>query len=119
MAIVKLHHVQVSCPKGGEDLARAFYGDTLGLAEVPKPPVLATRGGVWFEGGDFQVHIAVEEPFAPAKKAHPAFVVDDVDAAAADVEAAGHLVIWDDSIPGLRRFHTVDGHGNRVEIQSA
>lgn len=115
---MRLHHVQVSLPRGGEDVARAFYAGVLGLAEIPKPPVLAARGGVWFEGPDFQVHLGVEEPFAPAHKAHPAFAVDDVDAVAARVAAAGHLVTWDDAIPGLRRFHTTDGHGNRVEVQS-
>ncbi|MGZ4428322.1 MAG: VOC family protein [Nocardioidaceae bacterium] len=113
---MKLHHVQVSCPAGGEDAARRFYGDALGIPEVEKPPVLAARGGCWFRGDGVEVHVGVEEGFAPARKAHPAFLVDDVDAVAAAVEAGGFPLRWDGDFPGYRRFHTADGNGNRVEI---
>ncbi len=87
--MIALHHVQVACPPGGEDAARAFYADGLGLLEVEKPAGLRGRGGVWFraydEGGAVaaELHVGVEEPFVPARKAHPAFVVDDLDAMAA------------------------------------
>ena len=113
---MRLHHVQISCPVGGEDRARAFYAGALGMTEVAKPPVLAARGGVWFRSDGVEVHIGVEEPFAPARKAHPAFSVDDLDAVAAAVAAAGFPVAWDDDLPGYRRFYTADGNGNRVEI---
>ena len=117
---MRLHHVQVSCPAGGEQVARAFYGAVLGLPEVDKPPALAARGGVWFRGqgssAGVEVHVGVEEPFRPAGKAHPAFLVDDIDAVAASCASAGRPVQWDSSFPGYRRFHTADGHGNRVEI---
>lgn len=113
---MKLHHVQVGCPRGGEARARAFYGAVLGLSEVPKPPALATRGGVWFRDRDVEVHVGVEEPFAPARKAHPAFYVDDIDLVADAVAAAGFAVAWDEDFPGYRRFYTTDGNGNRVEI---
>jgi catechol 2,3-dioxygenase-like lactoylglutathione lyase family enzyme len=113
---MKLHHVQVSCPPGGEDAARAFYAGALGLTEVAKPPVLAARGGVWFRDPGVEVHVGVEAEFAPARKAHPAFVVDDLDAVAAAVRAAGYPVAFDDDFPGHRRFYTADGAGNRVEV---
>ena len=115
---MRLHHVQVSCPAGGEDVARAFYGAALGLPEVAKPPVLAARGGCWFRGDGVEVHVGVEEPFAPARKAHPAFVVDDLDAVAAALTAAGFEVDQRerDTFEGYRRFHTHDGAGNRVEV---
>ena len=90
---------------------RAFYGGVLGMREVEKPPALAARGGVWFE----QLHVGVEEEFRPARKAHPAFVVDDLDALAArlgDVE-------WDDALPGTRRFYARDPWGNRLEFVEA
>ena len=74
-----LHHVQVACPRGGESAVRAFYGDVLRLEEVAKPPQLATRGGVWFRGTGYELHVGVEEPFSPAQKAHPAFLVEDLD----------------------------------------
>jgi catechol 2,3-dioxygenase-like lactoylglutathione lyase family enzyme len=116
---VRLHHVQVSCPPGGEDAARAFYGDALGIPEVAKPPVLAARGGCWFRGEGVEVHVGVDEAFVPAGKAHPAFIVDDIDTTAVRLDDAGFPVTWDDDFPGYRRFHTVDGNGNRVEVLAA
>jgi len=113
---MRLHHVQVACPRGGEDAARRFYRDALGIPEVPKPPVLAARGGCWFRGAGVEVHVGVEEPFTSARKAHPAFLVDDIDAVADRVASAGFEVSWDDDFPGHRRFYTADGAGNRVEL---
>jgi predicted enzyme related to lactoylglutathione lyase len=78
--------------------------------------VLAARGGVWFRQPGLELHVGVEDGFVPARKAHPAFVVDDIAAVARDVEAAGFPVAWDDDLPGFRRFHTADGAGNRVEL---
>ena len=115
---MRLHHVQVSCPAGGEHAARRFYRELLGLPEVGKPPALAVRGGCWFRGPDVEVHVGVEEPLRPARKAHPAFVVrrEELDALADRLVAAGHPVDWDDDLPGYRRFYTADGSGNRVEL---
>ncbi|WP_026163468.1 VOC family protein [Kribbella catacumbae] len=114
---MRLDHVQVSCPPGGEEVARAFYRDALGMTELEKPPLLAARGGCWFKDGTAEVHVGVEENFSPALKAHPALAVDDLDALAETLLAKGYPVKWDnDTIPGRRRFHTADGHGNRVEI---
>jgi catechol 2,3-dioxygenase-like lactoylglutathione lyase family enzyme len=115
---MRLHHVQVSCPPGGEPGARRFYGVLLGLTEVDKPEPLRARGGVWFRQDGVELHVGVEEGFVPARKAHPAFAVGDVAGVAETVGAAGHPVSWNDAIPGLRRFHTQDAHGNRVEIQA-
>jgi catechol 2,3-dioxygenase-like lactoylglutathione lyase family enzyme len=121
---VRLHHVQVACPPGGEDAARRFYVDALGLTEVDKPADLVARGGCWFRAYDgsgavaAELHVGVEDPFAPARKAHPAFVVDDVDAVASRLRELGFEV--DESqrttFPGHLRLHTFDGHGNRVEV---
>lgn len=114
--VMRLHHVQLSCPVGGEDVARRFWGAGLGLPEVAKPPALAARGGVWFRGEGVEVHVGVEEPFWPARKAHPALLVDDPDAVAARLAALGCPVRWDGALPGYRRFYTADGHGNRIEL---
>jgi catechol 2,3-dioxygenase-like lactoylglutathione lyase family enzyme len=107
-----LDHVQVAAPPGCEDAARTFYGDLLGLVEVEKPEPLRGRGGVWFE----QLHIGVEPDFAPARKAHPALRVEDLDGLAERLRAAGAQVQWDDALPGVRRFYTADPWGNRVEL---
>ena len=118
---MRFHHVQVSCPPGGEPVARRFYAEALGIPEVDKPPVLAARGGCWFRGAAVEVHVGVEESFVPAAKAHPAFLVEaaELDALAVRLEAAGFPVRWDPDFPGHRRFYTADGHGNRVELLAA
>lgn len=116
---MRLHHVQVCCPPGGEEAARAFYAGALGIPEVAKPPVLAARGGCWFRGEAVEIHVGVEQAFSPATKAHPALLVDDIDTVAARLERAGFPVTWDDAFPGYRRFYTADGSGNRVEVLAA
>ncbi|HHU08676.1 MAG TPA: glyoxalase [Intrasporangiaceae bacterium] len=119
MAALGLHHVLIAAPAGSEDALRGFYGDLVGLVEIPKPPLLAARGGVWFQVGDQELHCGVESEFVPARKAHPCLVVDDLDALAGRVAASGGKVTWADEIPGVRRFHTNDPVGNRVEFQAA
>lgn len=117
-----LHHVQLACPAGSEGALRAFYGGLLGLAEVAKPPVLAARGGVWFRGPGVELHLGVEPDFRPARRAHPALLVDGaagsggLDGLAGRLEAAGHPVTWDPNLPGYRRFHCADPNGNRLEL---
>jgi catechol 2,3-dioxygenase-like lactoylglutathione lyase family enzyme len=115
---VKLDHVQLAGPPGCEDRARAFYGDVLGLAELPKPEPMRASGGVWFKLAAGELHVGIEDPFAPARKAHPALRVDpsELDSFAERLQAAGALVDWDDRYPGVRRFYTADPFGNRIEI---
>ena len=135
-----LHHVQIAAPAGSEDLLRGFYG-ALGFTEVAKPALLAVRGGCWFtlasgtsgtsgaaelhvDTGAAELHVGIEDPFTPARKAHPAFDVGaDLDAVAARAVAAGATVTWADPaewagshLVGLRRFHTHDPVGNRLEM---
>lgn len=118
--ITGIDHVQVAIPRGTEDDARGFYGELLGMTEVPKPAALAARGGCWFTAGSAVVHLGVEEPFTPARKAHPALLVTDLDALQGRLAAAGYdCVRSDGEIPGVERFHTRDPFGNRIEFQQA
>lgn len=112
-------HVQLACPPGSEDASRAFYRDVLGLSEVPKPPALADRGGCWFRGGGIELHLGVEADFRPARKAHPGIVVAHLEGLADRLRATGREATIDDAeIPGRRRFHVHDPHGNRLEFLS-
>lgn len=106
--------MQVAAPPGCEPAARRFYGELLGLRELEKPGPLRERGGVWFAVGAQQLHVGVEEAFAPARKAHPALRADDLESLAQRLEDAGHPVRWDDAVPG--RFFTDDPFGNRLEL---
>jgi catechol 2,3-dioxygenase-like lactoylglutathione lyase family enzyme len=119
MSILGIDHVQVAAPAVCEAEARAFYGDLLGLEEVPKPEALRANGGCWFRAGEQELHVGVDDPFAPARKAHPGFVVSDLDAFAERLRAVGIAVIPDDAIPGTKRFHAADPFGNRLEFREA
>ena len=119
--IAGVHHVQVAAPPDCEDVARAFYGAFLRLPEIEKPPVLAVRGGCWFQVGAGELHVGIENAFRPALKAHPALLVDSTGALeelAKSLTAAGVELRWADDaeIPSQRRFHVSDPWGNRVEL---
>lgn len=117
MKILSIDHVQLAMPAGEEEKARAFFVDLLGFTEIPKPPDLAKRGGAWFQSGDVQLHLGVEADFRPARKAHPAFLVEDLNALITRVQDAGYET--DTSQPpldGYRRAHIFDPFGNRIEL---
>ncbi len=115
-AISGIDHIQLAMPAGEEAKARAFYGDLLGLCEVAKPAILAPHGGVWFEGPGVQLHLGIDLDFRPAKKAHPAFLVDDLDDFRTHLETAGHATVGAQALEGYHRCHTHDPFGNRIEL---
>lgn len=119
MKVIGLDHVQLAMPRGGEEAARSFYHQVLGLTELEKPPQLAARGGVWFTCGVLQLHLGVEDEFRPAKKAHPALIVKQLDSLLAQLREAGFEAIDDVSIPEVRRAFTADPFGNRIELIEA
>jgi len=115
--ILSIDHVQIAMPAGEEEKARAFYMHLLGFTEIPKPPELADRGGAWFLSGNVQLHLGVEPDFHPARKAHPAFIVDDLDALLEKIQTSGCEI--DTSQPpldGYKRAHVFDPFGNRIEL---
>lgn len=114
--VLRIDHILIAMPPGREDEARAFYHGILGLAEKVKPPQLAARGGCWFESGSFQVHLGVEKNFIPARKAHPAFIVEDLAGMVTKAKRAGYQVTADEPIEGYDRRHVDDPFGNRIEL---
>ena len=119
MPVKSIDHVLLAMPAGREAEARAFYQGMLGIPEVKKPAVLTKRGGCWFEQGALKIHLGVEADFRPARKAHPALRVADLDGLAARLAADGRPVRWDDDIAGRRRFFSEDPVGNRIEFIAA
>lgn len=111
-----LDHLQIAMPRGEEAAARAFYAGVLGLEEVPKPAVLAGRGGCWFAGHGISLHLGVEDDFRPARKAHPAFLVEGLGDLVARCRAAGAEVTDDDALPTHARVFVFDPFGNRIEL---
>jgi catechol 2,3-dioxygenase-like lactoylglutathione lyase family enzyme len=117
MPILSLDHVQLAIPVGGEDRAREFYSGILGLLEVEKPASMAERrNSIWFAAGAANVHLGIEADFHPAKRAHPALVVEGLDEILASCERAGLPTKPDTSFNGFRRFHVFDPFGNRLEL---
>lgn len=117
--ITGIDHVQLAMPVGAEDIARRFYSGVLGLAEIPKPAILAVRGGAWFQCGAAQLHLGADSDFQAAKKAHPALIVSDFDALAARLAASGVALKAEDEVGGRRRATIADPFGNRVELIAA
>jgi catechol 2,3-dioxygenase-like lactoylglutathione lyase family enzyme len=103
-------------PAGRESDARKFYQGILGIPETIKPPNLAARGGCWFEDGELKIHLGVEKNFAPARKAHPAFIVDDLAGLEAALVKAGYAVSHDAPLEGYDRIFVDDPFGNRIEL---
>ena len=116
MPIVAIEHVQLAMPADMEQAAREFYEGLLGIPEVPKPPQLAKRGGAWFERGSLKVHLGVEADFRPARKAHPALLVVDLEALVDRLKQHNVQVIDEDPLEGYFRVYVADPFGNRIEL---
>lgn len=117
--IVGLDHAFITIPSGGEEDARRFYGELLGLDEIAKPEGLSESPGVWFRAGGQELHLGSDDRHEATKRPHPGFRVESVTALeelAQRVEAAGLEAKWDDRIEGRRRFYVRDPFGNRVEL---
>lgn len=116
MRIEKIDHVQLAMPAGGENAARDFYGRLLGIPEVPKPPELQKRGGVWFESDVVKIHLGVDHDFRPARKAHPGLLVRDLRTLVSNLRQAGFEVSEDESVQDCYRVYVHDPFGNRLEF---
>jgi catechol 2,3-dioxygenase-like lactoylglutathione lyase family enzyme len=116
MAVKSLDHVQLAMPTGREAEARAFYEGALGIPEVRKPPNLAKRGGCWFERGSLKIHLGVEDDFRPARKAHPALIVEDLPKFKKKLAEAGFPTRTDEPLEGYDRAYVDDPFGNRIEL---
>jgi hypothetical protein len=114
--IVGLDHIQLAMPPGQENVADGFYCDVLGFQRMTKPSYLEKRGGRWYVSNGVQVHLGVEQAFAPARKAHPGLVVYNLRRLKERLEAAGIAIVWDTQISGFERFYASDPFGNRLEF---
>lgn len=116
MAILEIEHVQIAIPIASEQRARAFYCGILGFREIAKPAEMAERKSLWFAAGKVKLHLGIEADFHPAKRAHPAFIVEGLNAILAACERDGVSAKQDNSFQGFRRFHVFDPFGNRLEL---
>lgn len=117
MKILSIDHVQIAMPASAEESARAFYMGVLGFIEIPKPAELAKRGGVWLQSENVQLHLGIEQDFHPARKAHPAFIVNDLNSLITKAQNAGYETdTGQPPLDGFKRAHVFDPFGNRIEL---
>lgn len=115
-----VHHVMIAIPAAGEATARDFYCDLLGLREITKPDSLAGRGGLWLSTGTLDIHLGIDQDFHPARKAHVALEVSDLDAVGERLTQHGYAVSpIEFELPGYRRFYVSDPFGNRTELMQS
>jgi catechol 2,3-dioxygenase-like lactoylglutathione lyase family enzyme len=115
---MRLSHINITMPRGAEDIARHFYGALLGLTEIPKPEPLRSRGGVWFDAAGLDIHVSVDDQRdadGADRLRHFGLECDDVAGCRERLHAAG--VSTEDGRPApWRRFFVKDPFGNRIEI---
>jgi catechol 2,3-dioxygenase-like lactoylglutathione lyase family enzyme len=119
MPVLGLDHVQIAIPVGGEERAREFYDGILKFSEVEKPAAMTGRKSIWFVAGPVNLHLGIDAEFHPAKRAHPAFVVDNLDDIVAACESAGLATRPDVGFGDFRRVHVFDPFGNRLELMES
>jgi catechol 2,3-dioxygenase-like lactoylglutathione lyase family enzyme len=115
--VTQLHHVNVTVPAELEAATKEFYGNALGLEQVPKPAA-ARQSGAWYQIGATQLHLSVEdEAIGPLSSRHICFAVSDLGAAEKGFREAGVKIIPDPRpMPGTPRFYVRDPGGNQLEI---
>lgn len=115
----KIHHVNVTVSRALEDRTKHFYGVVMGLQEVPKPESSRGRGGAWYQLGNVQLHLSIEEPQGSncISTRHVCYAVNDLAEAEKRFREAGVEILPDDRPqPGVSRFYVYDPGGNRLEI---
>ena len=115
-----VHHVTLEMPVGGEGQARRFYGEVLGLTEIPIPASLLEHEGesIWFALNILQqVHLGPVEDFHPQRRAHLALQVRDVPGVQALCQRSGVRLAQAEEEPGWLRYYAYDPFGNKLEFR--
>ena len=116
MRVYAIDHVQLAMPPGGETQARAFYARHPGPGRDPQAGRAGRSRGAWFGNGAVTIHLGVEQEFRPARKAHPALLVEGLAELVTRLEDAGHPIQRDVQLAGTERVHVSDPFGNRIEL---
>jgi catechol 2,3-dioxygenase-like lactoylglutathione lyase family enzyme len=114
--ILGFNHAMITVPDGSAEKVRQFYGELLGLTELPVPPAMQGRGLIWFKVGDRQLHVGIEDGINRNTRAHLAYEVDDIAKLRAQLTFEDLELIEQPKIEGYDRFHTHDPFGNRLEF---
>jgi catechol 2,3-dioxygenase-like lactoylglutathione lyase family enzyme len=114
---MRLQHVSIPIPSGGEERAREFYGRLLGLAELDVPPHLDPAQLIWFRVGepDSELHLMIGSS-PPEGGHHLCLELAEVEALRARLEDAGVATRDATPIVGRTRFFCRDPFGNLLEL---
>jgi catechol 2,3-dioxygenase-like lactoylglutathione lyase family enzyme len=114
--MARIQHVSIPRPPGSHEQTRAFYGEMLGLEEVPVPASLAHLDLVWFRAGDVELHCFTENPVQDPSGRHFCLEVDDLEGVRGRLLSAGYKPWEVTPIPGRPRFFCRDPFNNIVEF---
>jgi catechol 2,3-dioxygenase-like lactoylglutathione lyase family enzyme len=116
----RLQHAAVTFPEGQDAAIRRFYGEVLGIPEMPVPEEVAEHGWIWFATSDEGVELHfIPHAIAPDPQRihHFCLQVDDLAALRERLAAAGAEVRDAGSrIQGRDRAFVRDPVGNLVEL---
>lgn len=113
IGIVEVNHVNVTVPAELEQAAKHFYGEVIGLKQIPKPEGPRQFVGAWYELGNSQLHLSIEnDPQNAASNRHVCYGVADLAVAEKRLLDAGVEIIPDPQ----PRFFVRDPAGNLIEI---
>lgn len=110
-----INHFHICVPADRLEEAREFYCNILGLELIRRPDHVFSSPGYWFNIGDAQLHIGVEESL-PFTDRHTAMEVTDIVAAKDHLKASGIKTQPQSKVPGWERFAFIDPFGNRMEL---
>ena len=114
---IRLHHVSIPRPPGSEESTRAFFGDLLGLDEIPPPNSLQAAEVIWFRiGEDTELHVFREAALDDPSIRHFCLVVEDLPGLRQSLADAGYAPYDVETIPGRPRFFCRDPFGNIIEF---
>jgi glyoxylase I family protein len=112
-SLIGIHHVSIVVTD--LERSRRFYGQVLGLREIPRPATFDFVV-VWYDLGAQHIHLVPRETAEAASPRHFALQVENADAARAHFEKLGVTTRETTPIPGCDRFFVHDPDGNLIEI---
>ena len=116
---MRLHHTFHTIPSSGAADLRHFYGDLLGLPEIPPARELEGMPLIWFQVGDSHLHFRLDDAWERGHEAHHvALHSDDLGPMFERLRAEGIAIVPNVGFQeyGYRRFYVHDPFGRQVEL---
>ncbi|MFT5575079.1 MAG: catechol 2,3-dioxygenase-like lactoylglutathione lyase family enzyme [Bermanella sp.] len=118
--IIGLQHLAINVTD--LDAAKTFYGELLGLPELPRPASVAAQfRSLWYLLGNAELHVVENPDFQPVKSPlgpHFAVACDDFAKASKRYAGSGAPVMFGPGkgADGIERIVLKDPTGNVVEV---